>query len=61
MLPGGEAGARLPASRLAPVAAQQQQHGQQHERGSGPVEAGAAVPVVQETASPQLLRRGSRE
>lgn len=53
----GEAGQeRIPAGRLAPVAAQQQQHGQQHERGARPVETGVAVTVVQEAAPPQLLR-----
>lgn len=54
--PGGRGRVeRLPAGRLAPVAAQQQQHSQQHERRAGPVEAGAAVTVVQEAASPHLL------
>lgn len=52
----GEAGQeRIPAGWLAPIAAQQQQHGQQHERGARPVETGAAVTVVQEAAPPQLL------
>ena len=50
------ASGRVPASRLAPIAAQQQQHGQEHERGAGPVETGAAVTVVQEAASAHLLR-----
>lgn len=44
---------------LAPIAAQQQQHCQQHQRCTRPVEAGAAVTMVQETAPPHLLQRES--
>lgn len=50
----------VPAGWLAPAAGEQQEHSQEHERGARPVETGAAVPMVQEAASPHLLEGRSR-
>lgn len=50
----------LPPLRLAPIAAQQQQHCQKHQSRTRPVEAGATVTMVQKTAPPHLLWKESR-
>lgn len=52
-------GVFLPSLGLAPVAAQQQQHCQKHQRCTRPVETGATVTMVQKTAPPHLLRKES--
>ena len=49
----------LPPLWLAPIAAQQQQRCQKHQRCTRPVETGATVTMVQKTAPPHLLQKES--